>query len=96
MESDYGVIFSVSGPGKTLIVLMHICESHLFVVVIADKMAGAAMSELVRVGHSQLVGEIIRLEGDTATIQVYEETCINTYYMHVKTNLIPNSWSYSW
>ena len=27
-------------------------------------------------GHSELVGEIIRLEGDMATIQVYEETCI--------------------
>ena len=38
-------------------------------------MAGAAMYELVRVGHSELVGEIIRLEGDTATLQVYEETC---------------------
>lgn len=34
------------------------------------------MYELVRVGHSELVGEIIRLEGDMATIQVYEETCI--------------------
>jgi V-type H+-transporting ATPase subunit A len=32
------------------------------------------MYELVRVGHSQLVGEIIRLEEDRATIQVYEET----------------------
>eukprot|EP00300_Choanocystis_sp_HF-7_P022530 c21851_g1_i1.p2 GENE.c21851_g1_i1~~c21851_g1_i1.p2 ORF type:complete len:631 (+),score=137.86 c21851_g1_i1:156-1895(+) len=32
------------------------------------------MYELVRVGESNLVGEIIRLEGDTATIQVYEET----------------------
>jgi V-type H+-transporting ATPase subunit A len=32
------------------------------------------MYELVRVGHSQLVGEIIRLEGDQATIQTYEET----------------------
>ena len=30
----------------------------------------------VRVGYSELVGEIIRLEGDMATIQVYEETCI--------------------
>ena len=30
----------------------------------------------VRVGHGELVGEIIRLEGDLATIQVYEETCI--------------------
>jgi len=56
-ESDYGIIFSVSGP-----------------VVIAEKMSGSAMYELVRVGHDQLVGEIIKLEGDTATIQVYEET----------------------
>eukprot|EP00211_Chloroparvula_japonica_P017157 CAMPEP_0119135030 /NCGR_PEP_ID=MMETSP1310-20130426/18495_1 /TAXON_ID=464262 /ORGANISM="Genus nov. species nov., Strain RCC2339" /LENGTH=299 /DNA_ID=CAMNT_0007125879 /DNA_START=1 /DNA_END=896 /DNA_ORIENTATION=+ len=37
-------------------------------------MAGAAMYELVRVGGEQLVGEIIRLEGDVVTIQVYEET----------------------
>ncbi|XP_043641211.1 V-type proton ATPase catalytic subunit A isoform X1 [Drosophila teissieri] len=43
-------------------------------VVNAEEMAGAAMYELVRVGHSQLVGEIIRLEGDMATIQVYEDT----------------------
>lgn len=43
-------------------------------VVIANKMSGAAMYELVRVGNNQLVGEIIRLEDDTATIQVYEET----------------------
>lgn len=44
-------------------------------VVTAEKMSGAAMYELVRVGHEELVGEIIRLEGDMATIQVYEETC---------------------
>lgn len=37
-------------------------------------MSGAAMFELVRVGHHKLVGEIIRLEGDTASIQVYEDT----------------------
>ncbi|CAG5088142.1 Oidioi.mRNA.OKI2018_I69.PAR.g11747.t1.cds [Oikopleura dioica] len=43
-------------------------------VVIADQMAGAAMYELVRVGHDKLVGEIIRLEGNKATIQCYEET----------------------
>ncbi|XP_025100629.1 V-type proton ATPase catalytic subunit A [Pomacea canaliculata] len=43
-------------------------------VVVAQEMAGAAMYELVRVGHGELVGEIIRLEGDMATIQVYEET----------------------
>ena len=44
-------------------------------VVIANQMSGSAMYELVRVGYLQLVGEIIRLEGDLATIQVYEETC---------------------
>ncbi|GMS95643.1 hypothetical protein PENTCL1PPCAC_17818, partial [Pristionchus entomophagus] len=43
-------------------------------VVTAERMAGAAMYELVRVGHQELVGEIIRLEKDYATIQVYEET----------------------
>ncbi|KEH28525.1 V-type proton ATPase catalytic subunit A [Medicago truncatula] len=43
-------------------------------VVIADGMNGAAMYELVRVGNDNLIGEIIRLEGDSATIQVYEET----------------------
>jgi V-type H+-transporting ATPase subunit A len=43
-------------------------------VVIASELMGAAMYELVRVGHQNLVGEIIRLEDDKATIQVYEET----------------------
>lgn len=37
-------------------------------------MYGAAMYELVRVGGDQLIGEIIRLESETATIQCYEET----------------------
>lgn len=43
-------------------------------VVTANNMSGSAMYELVRVGHQELVGEIIRLEGDLATIQVYEDT----------------------
>ncbi|KAJ3225717.1 V-type proton ATPase catalytic subunit A [Clydaea vesicula] len=30
--------------------------------------------DLVRVGHEELVGEVIRIENDKATIQVYEET----------------------
>lgn len=29
----------------------------------------------MRVGHDDLVGEVIRIDGDKATIQVYEETC---------------------
>ena len=43
-------------------------------VIVADGMRGAQMHEMVRVGDDKLIGEIIELEGDTATIQVYEET----------------------
>ncbi|CAG8719324.1 20384_t:CDS:10, partial [Cetraspora pellucida] len=43
-------------------------------VVTAEQMTGTAMYELVRVGHEELVGEVIRIDGDKATIQVYEET----------------------
>ena len=43
-------------------------------LVVADDMLGAFMYELVRVGKQKLVGEIIKLEGKKAFIQVYEET----------------------
>merc|ERR1719453_1068764 len=43
-------------------------------VVTAKGMGGTAMYELCRVGDLQLTGEVIRIEGDFATIQVYEET----------------------
>lgn len=47
-------------------------------VVVADGMAGAAMYELVRVGHDNLIGEIIRLEGHSATIQGFSTlSCFN-------------------
>jgi len=43
-------------------------------LVVADEMKGSKMYEVVRVGEMGLIGEIIRLEGDRAVIQVYEET----------------------
>jgi len=43
-------------------------------VIEADKMRGAKMYDVVRVGDENLIGEIIRLNGEVATIQVYEET----------------------
>ncbi len=43
-------------------------------VVEAGGMTGTRMYEIVRVGKDELIGEIIALEGDFATIQVYEET----------------------
>jgi V/A-type H+/Na+-transporting ATPase subunit A len=43
-------------------------------VVVAEGLAGAKMFDVVRVGDLGLIGEIIRLVGDTASIQAYEDT----------------------
>jgi len=43
-------------------------------VVKAEGMKGSTMYEVVEVGEERLIGEIIRIEGDIATIQVYENT----------------------
>ncbi|ODS40394.1 MAG: hypothetical protein A7315_08710 [Candidatus Altiarchaeales archaeon WOR_SM1_79] len=43
-------------------------------LVEANGMRGNRMYEVVKVGDEGLIGEIIRLIGDTASIQVYEET----------------------
>ncbi len=43
-------------------------------IVEAEGMASAEAYEMVRVGANRLVGEVIRLSGDVATIQVYEQT----------------------
>ena len=43
-------------------------------VVVGKGLGGAQMFDVVRIGEMGLVGEIIRLEGNTAQIQVYEDT----------------------
>ncbi len=43
-------------------------------VVEAEGMRGARIREVVYVGEERLIGEIVRIEGDKATIQVYEPT----------------------
>lgn len=43
-------------------------------VVAAKGLAGAQMFDVVRIGELGLVGEIVRLEGKSAMIQVYEDT----------------------
>jgi len=43
-------------------------------LVVGDGLRGVQMNEIVRVGKERLVGEVIRLSGDTAFIQVYEDT----------------------
>ena len=42
--------------------------------VIGKGLFGSKMYDIVKVGHLGLLGEIIRLDGDTAFIQVYEDT----------------------
>ncbi|MGA2615456.1 MAG: V-type ATP synthase subunit A [Spirochaetia bacterium] len=43
-------------------------------MVVARSVAGAQMHEVVRVGEAGLLGEIIRLDADTAFVQTYEDT----------------------
>ncbi len=43
-------------------------------LIVAENMADARMFDVVRVSKNRLVGEIIELRGDRASIQVYEET----------------------
>ena len=43
-------------------------------LVVASGMADANVSDVVRVGEQRLVGEILNMTGENASIQVYEET----------------------
>jgi V/A-type H+-transporting ATPase subunit A len=43
-------------------------------VVVAEGMLGARMYDVVRVGNDNLIGEIVELHGEHASIQVYEDT----------------------
>jgi len=43
-------------------------------LVVAQGLADANMADVVRVGKNRLIGEILTMTGDSASIQVYEET----------------------
>ena len=43
-------------------------------LVVATGMADANLADAVRVGEQRLIGEILTMTGDAASIQVYEET----------------------
>jgi V/A-type H+-transporting ATPase subunit A len=43
-------------------------------LVVASGLADANVSDVVRVGEQNLIGEILNMTGDSASIQVYEET----------------------
>ena len=43
-------------------------------LVVAEGLSDANVSDVVRVGSQRLIGEILNMTGDSASIQVYEET----------------------
>ncbi|GAH07145.1 unnamed protein product, partial [marine sediment metagenome] len=43
-------------------------------LVVSENMSGSKMFDVVYVSDKKLMGEIIELKGDLASIQVYEET----------------------
>ena len=43
-------------------------------LVVAEGLSDANMADVVRVGEQRLIGEILTMTGDSASIQVYEET----------------------
>ena len=43
-------------------------------LVVAEGLEDANVSDVVRVGNQRLIGEILNMTGDSASIQVYEET----------------------
>jgi len=53
---------------------MGIIEKITGPLVVAKDMLGASMYDVVKIGTSKLIGEIIQLNGDRAVIQVYEDT----------------------
>lgn len=45
-------------------------------LIVAENMADCKMYDVVKVGDNGLIGEIIELRGDKASVQVYEETSL--------------------
>lgn len=43
-------------------------------VILGENMTGFKMREMVLVGEKKLIGEVISIDGDKSTVQVYEET----------------------
>ena len=43
-------------------------------LIVAENMADVKMYDVVKVGEKELIGEVIELRGDKASVQVYEET----------------------
>lgn len=63
-------------------------------LVIAEGMREANMFDVVRVSSQRLIGEIIEMHGDKASIQVYEETSGLGAGESVESTGAPRAWSW--
>lgn len=74
-ESRFGQVFGVSGP---VVIAENMTGSAMYELVRVghDELVGGNVnncSDLIRLSHGSLT-EVIRIDADKATIQVYEET----------------------
>ncbi len=60
-------------------------------LIVAEGLSHANMFDVVRVGKERLIGEIIEMRGDQASIQVYEETAGIGFGDEVETTGVPLS-----
>lgn len=60
-------------------------------LIVAEGLSHANMFDVVRVGKERLIGEIIEMRGDQASIQVYEETAGIGFGDDVETTGVPLS-----
>ena len=44
-------------------------------MIVAEGMTGAWLYEVVKLGLKRLTGEVVKVDGDTATIKQYEGSC---------------------
>ena len=76
-------------------------------LVIAEGMRDANMFDVVRVSSQRLIGEIIEMHGDQASVQVYEETsglgpgepvesCAALRSRNMPSSISPRRWRIPW
>ena len=68
------ILFSAEGRRKDSSMSTGVIKKVAGPLVIAEGMRDANMFDVVRVSNQRLIGEIIEIHGDEASIQVYEET----------------------
>jgi V-type H+-transporting ATPase subunit A len=72
-EIDIGSIDRILGPCKVLSLYQSFLKYVLSIVVVVTGIEGLAISELVYLGYHKCEGEVIKLQDNSAFIQVYDD-----------------------